>query len=399
MQESTSLKLITAVILPCLLAACSSAGGSFGPDLLGGGSDRRYNIVLIVADDLSHDHYGFAGHPVLQTPSLDALAAQSVRFPAAYGSSACRPSQATLLTGLPEHRHGINYLAGPGLSGLPTIADRLTNAGYTSFQAGKFWEGNPESKGFTRFVPFTGRTGNVSIGRTSLDPIFDFIEQAQSPWFIWFSPRMPHSPHDAPAEYTALYEDRSLDTASVDYYAMVSWFDAVVGSLLQGVPENTVVIYLADNGFVQSAWPEFQTDRSKATSYEHGIRTQLLIRHPDHPAIVRADLAQTEDVTATLLGLAKAEASDLPGQDLLVAGPVKTHAFGSRSSLKREERGLLLERWIRVDEWKLVDVEDGADRMYNLRLDPEERDNLVNDPSFAARQDDLRDKLEALWAQ
>ena len=58
----------------------------------------RYNILLILADDLGYDHYGFAGHPVVKTPSIDALSNRSVRFPAAYVSSVCRPTFATLLT-------------------------------------------------------------------------------------------------------------------------------------------------------------------------------------------------------------------------------------------------------------------------------------------------------------
>lgn len=406
------MKTLALLILFSFLAACSGGGGSgeeSGSTSSGETAPRpveqkeqaeQYDILLIIADDLAYDHYGFAGHPVLKTPSIDSLSAQSVRFPAAYVSSSCRPSYATLLTGLPEHIHEVTYLDGPSLGDLPTVADRLLNVGYSTFQAGKFWEGSPDFRGFTDNVSFDSVTGNLSIGRTSIDPIFDFMEETSSPWFVWFSPQMPHSPYDAPDNFLAMYEEMGLDTATVEYFAMVSWFDAVVGTLLQGIEDNTVVIFLADNGFVQSEWPELQTPTSKTSSYEHGIRTQLLIRHPKHDSILRAELSSAVDVTATILSIAGADYSDLPGIDLLAPAPPDTPAFGSRSSLGLgAPPGVLLERWARDDEWKLVDVENGDDRLHNLTLDPEENVNLIDNAEYSSVQANLQNVLETLWLE
>lgn len=349
---------------------------------------------------MAYDHYSYAGHPQIRTPFIDELASQSVRFPATYVSSSCRPTQATLLTGLPEHKHEITYIAGPALGELPTVADRLINAGYSTYQAGKFWEGNPGFRGFTDHLPFDAVNGNVSVGRASIDPVSGVMEVTSSPWFVWFSPRMPHSPHTPPQEYRSLYEGIGLDEATIDYYAMISWFDAVVGALLERIGETTVVILLADNGFEQSGWPEVPADRSKTTSYERGIRTQLLIRHPKQQSTVRIDLAQAEDVTATIIAIAGADYSDLPGRNLLAPAPPNTPAFGSRSTLEqRDSPGILQERWIRLDEWKLVDSEVGEDRLNNLALDPEENVNLIEDPAYFSVQADLRDRLEAWWLE
>ena len=396
------------LILFSFLAACAGGGASDNassdeaapasvePEESAG----QHNILLIIADDLAYDHYGFAGHPVLKTPFIDSLAAQSVRFPAAYVSSSCRPTYATLLTGLPEHLHAVTYLNGPSLGDFPTVADRLLSVGYSTFQAGKFWEGSPYSRGFTDNVPFNSDFGNLSIGRTSIDPIFDFMEETSSPWFVWFSPQMPHSPHNAPDNFLAMYEKMGLDSAAVEYFAMVSWFDAVVGTLLQGAEDNTVVIFLADNGFIQSELPELQGPRSKASSYEHGIRTQLLIRHPKYDSILRAELSSAVDVTATILSIAGADYSDLSGIDLLAAVPPDTPAFGSRSSLGLgSPSGVLLERWARVGEWKLVDVENRDDRLHNLTSDPEENVNLVDNAEYSSMQENLKDVLETLWLE
>ncbi|MFT4518063.1 MAG: hypothetical protein ACI9JM_000440 [Halioglobus sp.] len=361
------------------------------------------NILLILADDLSHDHYGFAGHLQLQTPSIDALAAQSVRFPATYVSSTCRPTFATLLTGLPEHSHGVTYISGPRLGNFPTVTDRLLNAGYSSYQAGKFWEGNPSLRGFTDFHSFDSifGLGSVELGRTvPLQPIFDFMAETTSPWFIWFSPFMPHAPHDAPSEYRALYEGLGLNAATIEYFAMISWFDAVVGELLQGVDEDTVVIFMADNGYVQSAISEVPEPNSKISSYEHGIRTQLLIRHPSNAASQRMELANAVDVTTTILSIAGAYHDDFPGRALLGPPPSESSAYGSRSPLLFiEPSGTLLERWIRVGDWKLVDVEVGDDRLHNLVLDPDETINEVDTPEHSQLLLDLQNELESWWLE
>jgi len=371
-----------------------------------GDISAKPNILLILADDLSHDQYGFAGHPTIQTPSIDAIAAQSVRFPATYVSSTCRPTLATLLTGLPPHRHGVTYQTGPLLGDISTVTDRLLSAGYSSYQAGKFWEGTPTLRGFTDFLPYdvAGKyfnMGNLKIGRTtSLQPIYDFMAETTSPWFIWFSPYMPHIPHNAPAEYQALYEGLGLDTATIEYFAMISWFDAVVGELLQHVGEDTVVIYLADNGYVQSAVSEVPEPDSKGSSYEHGVRTQLLIRHPSSAAVERMDLVNGEDVVTTVLSIAGVYHDDLPGRALLGPPPSESSAHGSRSTqIFEEPSGTLLDRWIRVGDWKLVDVEDGQDRLHNLVLDPDETVNQIDTPENSLLQLDLQNALETWWLE
>ena len=380
-------------------------GGSSVPDGAGSCVDptsTQYNVMLIIADDLSFDHYSFAGHPQVQTPSIDALADQSVHYPHTYVSGTCRPTLATLLTGLPEHRHEVTYIAGPALGDYPTVADRLGNAGYVTYQAGKFWEGSPGLRGFTDFLPFTHFTGNLSIGRTSIEPVFNFINESSAPWFVWFSPFMPHAPHTAPSEYTALYEGLGLNAATIEYFAMITWFDSVVGEVLQGVGEDTIIIYVADNGYVQSGFPGSGAANSKGSSYEHGIRTQLLIRHPDHDAVLHTELASAVDVTATILSIAGASYLDLPGRDLLAPPPADAAVFGSGSTLGiSSEGGILLHRWMRDGDWKLVDNEDGTDRLHNLFFDPDETQNQIDAPGLEMEmlQTQLRMDLETWWSE
>ena len=359
------------------------------------------NILLILGDDMAFDQYGFAGHPALQTPSLDTLAAESVRYSQSYTSSACRPTEATLFSGLPEHVHGVTYTVGPFLGDYLTVIERLGNSGYSSYHAGTTFEGNPMSHGFTDRYPPNSYVGNTDVGRTaSMQPIYEFMAQSTSPWFVWFAPNMPHSPHNAPSEYTDLYQGLGLDAATIEYFGMVSWFDSVVGDLLLEAGPNTVVIYLSDNGYVQSAVSQVPTADSKNTSYEHGIRTQLLMRHPTIAAVERLELTSAVDVAATILSLATAFHDDLPGRALLGPPPSSSSAYGSRSTLGYlEPSGTLLERWIRVGDWKYVDVEVGGDRLYDLALDPNEAVNEVDVPEYSQLLLDLQNELETWWLQ
>jgi arylsulfatase A-like enzyme len=275
------------------------------------------NILLIVADDLSFDRYGYAGHPTIQTPNIDQLASQSIHFDSGYVPSSCRPTLATLLTGLPQRTHLQTFAKSHDLEEVTTIADRLRAAGYVTYQAGKFWDGHPKIRGFDDWSAFTALHGDLDIGRTGIDPILDFIAGVEQPWFVWFTPLMPHSPHDPPASFKELYADQGLDRAVLNYWAMISWFDDVVGDLLSSIPPDTVVIYLSDNGFVQSEQAWVFAERSKTSAYEHGVRTPVMFRHPVWEPERREEPIHAVDVVATLAAIAGADRSGLPGVDVL----------------------------------------------------------------------------------
>jgi arylsulfatase A-like enzyme len=344
---------------------------------------------------MAFDHYGFAGHPVVRTPHIDALAAQSIRYPQAYTSSTCRPNEATLLTGLPEHLHGVTTVFQPVSPDVETFLDRLANVGYSSYQAGSFQDGSPVRRGFTDFYPFNGYVGNTTIGKgADLQPIKDFMATS-SPWFLWYAPPIPHAPHDAPLEYVEMYEGLGLSPAVVQYYAMISWLDDAVAEIMAEVDDDTIVIFLSDNGYLQSDEPG-SAPNSKFTSYEYGTRTQLLIRYPGAESVERMELRIAEDVPATILEIAGAYHDDLPGKSLLESYP-DAEAYGSRS-IQGEEPNILIERWIRSGDWKLVDSVEGEDRMHNLQTDPLETQNEFNNAAYSQILLQLQAGLEAWWA-
>ncbi len=342
-------------------------------------SDARANVVLIVSDDQTYADYGFMGNDVVRTPHLDRLASRSARYPNGYvPTSVCRPSLATLLTGLYPHEHGIHFNhPPPGLRAMrgmtaaqyracraraegliravPTLPGVLAEHGYACFQSGKHWEGDYRNAGFTHgmttgmptdppnygtrtqangeWVAHGNGDAGLDVGRDTMQPVWDFIDaHADRPFFLWYAPFLPHSPFDAPARYVEQYADRpDVPDHLVGYYANITRFDDTVGELIgylkrKGLARRTLFVFIADNGFRPSRKPTSSGDyrrhdeRSKWSPYEDGMRTPVLVRWEGHvePA-THEGLVRAVDVVPTVLsavGLADA-IGGLPGVDLM----------------------------------------------------------------------------------
>ncbi len=305
------------------------------------------NVILILSDDQGFTDYGFMGHKTVQTPNIDRMASQSLLYTRGYVMPVCSPSLACLLTGKLPHEHGItgNDLAKPAaalakqggetrrsplshrLLKNPVILPKLlSDAGYLTFQTGKLWNVTAQEAGFTDGMTMTeGRHGGdgLAIGRKTMQPIFDFIEKAQSakkPFFIWHAPMMPHDPHNPPAEILARYQGKGLSPKAEKYYAMVEWFDKTCGELdnylgKNHLADNTVIIYMADNG-----WDAEQGNRAKLSPYEMGIRTPMFVRWPGKVKPLRDDetLASIIDFVPTVLTTCGLKVpSDLSGLNLM----------------------------------------------------------------------------------
>ncbi len=361
----------TSAILPCR-STLSDEHVTTSAEL----QSSRPNIVLILADDQSYRDFGFMGNELVQTPALDRLAAQSARFPLGYvPMSVCRPSLATLLTGLYPHQHGIHFNhPPPGLRAMramtadayhrtraatdglieqvPTLPRILARHGYACLQTGKHWEGSFRTAGFThgmtlgrpakRLGPITGTRqqengqwvahGNgdagLVIGRETLQPIFDFVaaHAGRQPFFVWYAPFLPHTPFDAPSRFRDLYADSDIPPHLLPYYAEISRFDETVGELMHYLEnhellDSTLIVFAADNGFRPDRRRfERQDGRSKLSPYEDGLRTPILIRLAGHTlAAEHPQPVETVDIVPTILtavGLADEVTASMPGRTL-----------------------------------------------------------------------------------
>lgn len=405
----------------------------------------RPNVVLIISDDHAWTDYSMHGprfpgsadpqRPNLaRTPNIDQLAREGVTFTRGYVTTAiCSPSLATMLTGLYPHQHGIT--GNDPVRGQPREAwlDRffeqdmlpqlLADNGYLTLHTGKYWMREPARAGFTDDMGPTGRHGGkaLAIGRETMEPIHKFIDKAkreEKPFFVWYAPFLPHRPHNPPARLVDKYNAVVKDPARAKYLAMVEWFDETCGSLMthlkeQGVDDNTLIYYLADNG-----WNDF----GKAFPYENGTRTPVILRWPSRlqAKLDTQQLVSNIDVVPTILSACGVETPDgLPGVNLLDAAalaPRDTLFFSNFAhdmvSASEPEKSM----WTRscIDaHWKLIVWQDpppavkpynNGDRhrnegamleLFDLSTDPHESTNLADEHPEVVKR--LQAKIDSWW--
>jgi arylsulfatase A-like enzyme len=390
------------------------------------------NVLLIVGDDWGWTDFGFMGHAEIRTPHLDRLAKDGATFPNGYvPTSLCRASLATILTGQFAHKHRIccndppegvaRDAMFPFIKESPALPRLLKDAGYESFQTGKFWEGHFSNAGFTAGMTVKGRHGDdgLVIGRQTLKPIFDFVDQAKGPWFVWYAPMMPHEPHNPPERLLDKYKQEARDIRLAKYWAMCEWTDETIGELLagldkRGLRKNLLIVFVVDNGWIQSVGPAKKGDqfntRSKNTPYDAGVRTPVVLHWNGHTKAGRyADLVSTVDICPTVLSAAAAKAPDkLDGLSLLDTaagnGRLKRDlVFGEiyvHTAVKIEDpRANLTHRWVRSGDWKLIVPvkSDGKPELYNLADDPHEKKDLADGKPDEVRR--LKKRIDEMWEE
>ena len=407
-------------------------------------ADDRPNVVMIISDDHAWTDYGFMGHKVVQTPNIDRLAKNSLTFRRGYvTSSLCCPSLASIITGKYPHQHKITSNDPPIPAGMTnaefnrsplfqegrermnkhmeacgTLPRLLKENGYQSLQTGKWWQGDYTRGGFTDGMTKGGRHGDdgLIIGRKTMEPITSFMDKcvaAKSPFMVWYAPLLPHDPHTPPDRLLEKYKGKTDSIHIAKYWAMIEWFDESVGQLMDGLKErgqleNTIVVYVADNGWIQSPDNTRYAPKSKQSQYDGGVRTPIMIHWPKKiSAKMSDDLAQSIDLLPTLrsaLGLPVD--TSLPGINLLdekavasrktIFGECFTH---NSNDLDRPEKSLRW-RWMIDGNTKLIvpntAVETKAEtELYQLDSDPTEISNLAG--SQSARVLELKKKLDTWW--
>lgn len=429
-----------------LLLVCAFASAKKSP-----------NVLYIISDDQSWTDYGFMGHPKIKTPHLDKLSKESVLFERGYVPTAlCRPSLVTLVNGQYAHKHMItgndpspktyprdkdiyNQKRAQLISYLDkfeTLPKLLGEKGYLSHQSGKWWEGNFKHGGFTHgmtrgFPQPGGRHGDdgLKIGRTGLQPIEEFVDHAvaeKKSFFLWYGVFLPHTPHNPPERLLKPYRDMGLPLPIAKYYAMCTWFDETCGQLIKVLEDrklrdDTIIVYVTDNGWIQNPKRNGYAPRSKQTPYEGGIRTPIMFSWPngDLKNGKRKDVISSIDLFPTVLAATGARVPEgLPGLNLMDSlkeeKPVKRKGiFGETfahdvTDVENPEASLVF-RWTIEGKWKLLLTYDGEvnryksthprtekrPQLFNLLNDPKEEKNLADqNPEVVAR---LAAKIGKWW--
>ncbi len=391
------------------------------------------------------------GHKHIQTPNIDRLAAESLTYTHGYvPSSLCCPSLATMITGLYPHQSKITGNEPPIppqgkrspeyarrfaeqvalIDKVPTLPRILKKKGYVSHQSGKWWQGHYSRGGFTHGMTHgdperRGRHGDegLRIGREGMKPIFDFIKEAgDKPFFIWYAPFLPHTPHNPPKRLFDKYAAKVDSPHIARYYAMVEWFDETVGELVnhidkKGLGKDTIFIYVTDNGWIQNPKARGYDLKSKRSQYDGGTRTPIMVRWQGKvkPAKSTTPVSSIDMVPTVLHALDMKPTADMHGLNLLDSKAINARKFlygeiflhnavDTHSPAKN-----LTYRWGIRDGWKLIlphkeNVStragkgargNGEIELYHLAKDPFETKNLAS--GNAGKVAELRRLINGAW--
>ena len=289
------------------LAAAAGAGlSACRQNTLLRGSNHRPNIVMMISDDHSVPDLGCYGNDALNTPALDGMAAEGIRFNRAYADSPqCSPSRAALLTGRTPHAAGASRLHSPVLPRVPTIVELLKQEGYYTGAFKKVHQ-EPIKKQFDYYGGARARFSEFFRKRPKTKP-----------FFLWFGSLNPHRPYSR-GLLSARHRPEEVevpeylpDTLQVRkdlarYYKKIETFDDKCRKIMSflerdDLVEDTMLVMYSDNGL---PFP-----RGKGTLYEPGINVPLLIRWPGviTPGRVSDALVSGVDLPATFLDAAGVE--------------------------------------------------------------------------------------------
>ncbi len=400
------------------------------------------NVILVLLDDLGWRDFGVYGSKYYETPELDRLARDGVRFTQAYAACpVCSPTRASIMTGkYPARLHLTDWIPGrkqwptskllfvPFEQQLPlaetTIAEVLKPLGYRTASTGKWHLGGngftPDHQGFdvnvggnergslpSFFGPFRvpgleNTTKDDYISEVLTDAADKFIEDsanAKQPFFLYMPHYLVHLPLNARAALIDKYKTKFGDKPWPDptYAAMVEHFDKSLGKLRTkldqlGIAKNTIIIVTSDNGGLRHEGKNQKliTDNSplragKGHVYEGGIREPLIVYWPGVTKAGTVSDAQvcSIDLLPTIAEIAGARKPD--GIDgLSFAALLKGGAAPAREALywhypHYSNQGGPPAGAIRKGDWKLIEFyEDGRLELFNLRNDISERQNLIN---------------------
>ncbi len=402
---------------------------------------QKPNILLILVDDLGKEWVSSYGSTSVQTPNIDKLASEGVKFLNAYSMPQCTPSRLTLLTGQYPFRHGwINHWDVPRWGGgihydynkNPSMATFIQKAGYKTAVAGK-WQVNdfrvqPEAlkrHGFDEYLMWTGyEGGNPPSGNRYWDPylfgkdgsktyegkygpdlftdfLIDFmVNEKDKPWFVYFPMALTHPPLDPTPD-----SDYVGDSLNRRHKAMVLYTDKIIGKIYsalsnEGLLDNTVIIFTTDNGTSRGLYGDIKGKRiegAKARTTEPGICNPFIIRYPKMGKGKTSEaLVDFTDLFPTLADLTSGDlptnytldgvsfAGMIQGKDKELAGPRSwILSMGGENRAKLTENGVENEwvyrdRVLRNKKYKLyIGTDAKPEKFIDLAEDPWEESNLL----------------------
>lgn len=453
-------------LLPLFSVSTLLAENEAEKELVAAFADERPNIIFFLTDDQRNDFLGCTGHPIIKTPVIDGLAKRGVLFENAFvTTSICAASRASLLTGLYERTHGYTF-GTPPISRLHTAASYpavLRGSGYKTGFVGKFGvnvqEGETDSM-FDYFKPLNRNPyfkkqpdGSLRhLTEIAGDHAIKFIESVGEgqPFCLSVSFNASHAEDGDkenqfpyPQAMEELYKDMKMPAPKLspehfekqpevlknsmnrdryfwrwdtpekyemnmrNYLRMISGIDMVIGRVLdavekKGLTDNTVVIYMADNGYYAAS----RGFAGKWSHFEESQRVPLIVFDPrmekSRAGKAVSPMALNIDIAPTILSYAGLEAAEgYQGMDVkpLVDGDVILdwrHDFFCEHRMDNKR----IPKWegVRGERYKYAryyEQEPVFEMLIDLEKDPDELQNFVADPIYAGTLKEMRERTDA----
>jgi arylsulfatase A-like enzyme len=404
------------------------------------------NIIVVMADDMGWGDSATYGHKTIQTPNLDKLATQGVKFTQGYSAAGvCSPARSAILTGRTPYRNGVwRHLSGNGEAHLrssevayPTL---FKKAGYTTGHFGKwhllskqqfnkkafpqpdthgydYWfatQNNaiPSHKNPKNFVRNSKPVGKLEGYSAPLvaDEAINWLEEGRDktkPFImsVWF--HEPHKPIATDIKFSSLYPKETAKDQK--YYGNITQMDYALGQIMkvleeQDLSDNTLLMFTSDNGPVVASGGDSGGLRGlKRNDFEGGIRVPFLIRWPGHikPATVNDTPIIGTDIFTTLLNVAGIDVPKdrkidgvnflpaLEGKELKRTTPLfwRTHVSPAEDRVA-----------MRIGDWKIVGNDTLTEFMlFNVQEDWQEKNDLAK--AMPEKLVEMKQKIISTWAE
>jgi len=413
------------------------------------------NILWIFSDQHRAQAMSCAGDPNIETPNMDRLAKEGIRFTNAYSNTPlCSPFRASLYTGQYINKHKVISLHRPLLPVQPFLAEVLSNNGYYTSHMGKWhlsggdvinpfvspyfrpgwkeWLGWEASNRFFNTyyskgdMPWEEDVSEMKLEGYQTDALTDltiawlYNNKNNTPWFHVISVEPPHSPNIAPEPYMEMFREKKLifrenfdhehENAPIfeqylrGYYAQIKNLDDNIGRIINALEEtgqldNTIIFYFSDHGDFMGSHGRWQ----KIWPHEESSNIPFIVRYP---AKIKAGTVSDAfisgvDIMPTLLGFLNIPIpSSCQGDDL-------HHIFenpefqGSDVILFQFETPYIqytphtVYRAIRYKEWMYIYYlsDDMPNELYNMDNDPYQMNNLAYVGKYRGIVDDLKKRL------
>jgi len=412
-------------------------------------SARPPNVILVITDDQGYGDIAAHGNSMIQTPVLDQLHSESVRLLDFHVDPTCSPTRSALLTGRYSTRTGVwHTIMGRSLMRPEevTIAEILKEAGYRTGMVGKWHLGDnyplrPQDQGFEEvFYHPAGGVGqgpdffgndyfdDIYVRNGMLEPTtgyvtdvwFDdalaFIERHQEePFFLYLATNAPHGPYFVEESYAQPYRDQGVSDIMARFYGMITNIDDNMGRLVAqidslGLEENTVLIFMIDNGSAEGwsnwrneegSWEGFNAGMraGKGSEYDGGHRVPFFVRWPQGGLEGGRDvdgLTAHIDVLPTLGALVGIELpEDLAIDGMNLAAQLHGDPMPSRTLFVHSQRIPYPEKWrksaVMSGPWRLVNQTE----LYRLDTDPAQAQDVSSD--YPNVTDNLRAAYHEWW--